>query len=198
MINPNHRVGVFVDVQNLYYSGRHLYSSYVNFGAVLEHAANGRQNILALAYVVKAEIPKQEDFFKALRHAGYTLKSKDLQIFPGGLKKGNWDVGMAVDAIAASSRLDVIVLVTGDGDFVDLVEFLRSQRVRVEVLTFGKSCAAKLKEAADEFIDLDTSPQAFLLKTIARPVEDKSKSPVKTEPERPKKKEFYFHERKIA
>lgn len=176
-INPNHRVGVYVDVQNLYYSARHLYNSYVNFGAILERAANGRQLIEAIGYVVKAEIPKQEDFFKALQYAGYSLKSKDLQVFPGGLKKGNWDVGMAVDIIAAASRLDVIVLVTGDGDFVDLVNYLKSQGVRIEVLSFGKSTATKLKEAADEFIDLDRTPQDFLLKTIAKP--------------------FYFREKKI-
>lgn len=194
-INTNHRVGVYVDVQNLYYSARHLYSSYVNFGAVLERAINGRQMIEAIGYVVRAEIPKQDDFFKALEYAGYQLKSKDLQIFPGGLKKGNWDVGMAVDIIAAASRLDAIVIATGDGDFKELVDYLKSQGVRIEVISFGKSTATKLKESADEFIDLDKTPQDFLLKSIART--PKTPSPAIESKPVDQKRQFYFHERKI-
>lgn len=197
-INQNHRVGVYVDVQNLYYSAKHLYSSYVDFGALLARAVNGRQMIEALGYVVKAEIPKQEEFFKALEHAGYKLKSKDLQIFPGGLKKGNWDVGMTVDIIAAASRLDAMVLVTGDGDFKELIEYLKNQAVRVEVMAFGKSASAKLKDTADEFIDLDKTPEQFLLKSIARPPRPSQRTPTPAPtPPQTGKKEFYFHERKI-
>jgi len=164
---PWQRVGVLVDVQNMYYSARALYNSYVNFGQLLREATADRQLIRAFAYVVRADIPKQKEFFAALEASGYELRAKDLQEFPGGLKKGNWDVGMAVDAIGMSEKLDVLVLVTGDGDFVDLVEFLESRGVLVEVMGFGRSTAGKLKEAADTFIDLEKDPEKFLLKSIA-------------------------------
>lgn len=163
---PWQRVGVLVDVQNMYYSARALYSSYVNFGQLVREGTADRQLIRAFAYVIKADIPKQKEFFAALEAAGYELRQKDLQEFPGGLKKGNWDVGMAVDAIGMSDKLDVVVLVTGDGDFVDLVEFLQNKGILVEVMGFGRSTAGKLKEAADTFLDLDKDPDKYLLKSI--------------------------------
>lgn len=164
---PWQRVGVLVDVQNMYYSARALYNSYVNFGQLLREATADRQLIRAFAYVIHADIPKQKEFFTALESSGYELRVKDLQEFPGGLKKGNWDVGMAVDAIGMSDKLDVLVLVTGDGDFVDLVEFLQSRGVLVEVMGFGRSTASRLKEAADTFIDLEQEAEKFLLKSIS-------------------------------
>ncbi|MBI2263432.1 NYN domain-containing protein [Candidatus Berkelbacteria bacterium] len=162
------RVGVFVDVQNLYYSAKNLYNSYVNFAQILKQALGPRQLIRANAYVVRAEDPDQEKFFEALRFAGFDVRSKDLQIFPGGIKKGDWDVGLAVDMIKNASKLDVIVLVSGDGDFKELIEYLKGQGVRVEVMAFGKSASAKIKEATDEFIDLDLESSKFLLKQVRR------------------------------
>jgi uncharacterized LabA/DUF88 family protein len=86
------RVGVFVDVQNLYYSARSLYNSRVNFAAILKEIVGNRRLVRALAYVIRASIPEEQSFFSALEKSGYEVKSKDLQIFPGGAKKatGTW------------------------------------------------------------------------------------------------------------
>jgi uncharacterized LabA/DUF88 family protein len=84
-------------------------------------------------------------------------------VFYGGAKKADWDVGMAVDAIKLAPRLDAIVLATGDGDFIPLVEYLKAHGTQVEVISFGKSSSGKLKEVADEFIDMGEAPRKFLL-----------------------------------
>lgn len=163
------RVGVFVDVANMYYSAKHLYDAHVNFSQVLKDAVAGRELIRAMAYVIKADIGQEKAFFGALRRAGYEVKSKDLQVFPGGVKKGDWDVGITVDAIALAQRLDVVILITGDGDFVPLVSFLKHNKgSKVEVVAFGRSCSGKLAEEADEFLDLDKKPDRYLIKPSAR------------------------------
>jgi uncharacterized LabA/DUF88 family protein len=163
--NPYQRVGIFVDVQNLYYSAKNLYSSRVNFAKILERAVSGRQLIRAIAYVVKAEEPLEQTFFDALEKAGFEVKIKELQIFPGGAKKADWDVGIVIDMIRLSPKLDAIVLVSGDGDYTSAVEFLKNQGHRVEVMAFGKSTSSKLIAEADEFIDLDVDHRQYLLST---------------------------------
>ncbi len=161
--NPNQRVGVFVDVQNMYYSAKNLYGKRVNFSSILEVATSNRQLIRAIAYVVKASMPEEQSFFDALEKAGFEVKSKEIQVFPGGVKKGDWDVGIALDMIRLAPRLDVLILVSGDGDYVPLVEYLRNQGHRVEVVAFGKSTSAKLIGEVDEFVDMDEVYDKFLL-----------------------------------
>ncbi len=158
------RVEVLIDVQNLYYSARNLYHQKVNFAKVLEQAISGRKFIRAFAYVVRTKTGEEKPFFDALTKLGIETRVRDLQEFYGGAKKADWDVGIVIDAIRTSPGLDVIVLASGDGDFIPLVEYLKNQGKRVEVLSFGKTTSLKLKEAADEFIDLDTAPDKFLLK----------------------------------
>lgn len=160
-----HRVGVFVDVQNLYYCAKNLYGAYPNYKTMLAEATAERQLVCAFAYVVSANnIPKQEEFFEALRQAGIEVKQKDLQIFPGGMKKGNWDVGIAVDILRFMNRVDVVVLASGDGDFTDLLDYLKNQGVKTEVMSFAKTTSNKLIQEADEFIDLDLNPKKYLIK----------------------------------
>lgn len=169
MKSKSQRVGVFVDVSNMYHCARHAYSAYVNFGQVLKDVLAGRQLIRAIAYVVSADVPEEKPFFEALGKAGFEVKAKELQVFADGAKKGDWDVGISVDAITLADRLDAIVLVTGDGDFVPLVEFLKHNKgSRVEVAAFGRSCSRKLTEEADEFLDLDKNPKRYLIKPAAR------------------------------
>src|SRR4030042_2833138 len=117
------RVGVLFDIQNLYYSARVLYQKKVNFGKILEEVVGDRKLIRAIAYGIKTIERQEEKFFEALEKQGFEVKTKDLQIFPGGAKKGDWDVGITVDAIKLSQSLDVIVLVSGDGDYLHLVEY---------------------------------------------------------------------------
>jgi len=166
MINySGQRVGVFIDVQNLYYSARAMYDSYVNFAKVVETAIGKRQPIRLIAYVIKSEAPKEQGFFDALSKIGLEIKSKDIQIFTGGAKKGDWDVGIAVDAIKIADRIDVVVLGSGDGDFIPLVTYLKENRgCRVEGISFGRSTSSKLIENLDEFTDLDTNPKTYLIK----------------------------------
>ena len=158
------RVEVLIDVQNLYYSARNLYGQKVNFGEVLKTAVAGRKFIRAFAYVVRTKTGEEKPFFDALTKLGIETRVRDLQEFYGGAKKADWDVGIVIDAIRTASSLDVIILASGDGDFIPLVEYLKTQGKRVEVLSFGKTTSLKLKEAADEFIDLDLELGTFLLK----------------------------------
>jgi uncharacterized LabA/DUF88 family protein len=158
------RVGIFIDTQNLYHSAKNLYHAKVNFGKVVEEALAGRPLIRAIAYVITTESGDEKNFFEALAKVGIEAKTKDLQIFAGGSKKADWDVGLAVDAIKMAPKLDVIVSISGDGDFVPLVEYLKTNEgCQVEVVSFSKSTSSKLIESADGFTDLDENPKKYLL-----------------------------------
>lgn len=174
MRHKEQRVGIFIDVQNLYHSSKNLFHARVNYKELLKELVAGRQLIRAIGYVVKTNdapsaggdtkaISPEAAFFDALEKAGVELRMKDIQIFAGGAKKADWDVGMAVDAIRMSDFLDVVILVTGDGDFVPLVEYIKWGRGRmVEVAAFSRSCSARLKEVADIFVNIEDVPKAIL------------------------------------
>ena len=158
------RVGVFIDTSNLYHSAKNLYKRKVNFGAVLKEAVAGRKLVRAIAYVITSEGGEEKNFFDALTKLGIETKTKELQIFAGGTKKGDWDVGIAVDAMKMAPKLDAVILIAGDGDFVPLVEYLQSTSgVQVEVVSFGKSASMKLKDQADDFLDLSQNYRKFLI-----------------------------------
>ena len=157
------RVGIFIDTQNLYHSAKNIYKAKVNFDAVVHAALGDRRLVRAISYVVTTESGEEQAFFEALQKIGIETKTKDLQIFFGGAKKADWDVGMAVDAIKMAPKLDVIVLATGDGDFVPLVEYVRAQGCQVEVISFGRSSSSRLIEATDDFLDMDEDPDTFLI-----------------------------------
>ena len=158
------RVEVLIDIQNLYHSAKNLYRAKVNYQEILKQAVAGRKFIRAFGYVVRTKTGEEAPFFDALTKLGIETRVRDLQEFYGGAKKADWDVGIVIDAIRTASGLDVIVLCSGDGDFIALVEYLKNQGKRVEVMAFGKTTSAKLKEVADEFIDLDDGLLKFLLK----------------------------------
>jgi uncharacterized LabA/DUF88 family protein len=194
----NQRVGIFVDVQNLYHSAKNLYHGRVNYAELIKHLVGDRQLIRAMAYVVKSEgiepqhserttraprpirgaaphHPVEENndlssegaFFEALEKAGLELRMKDLQIYAGGMKKADWDVGMAVDAIRMSAFLDVIILVTGDGDFLPLIDYLKWGAGRVvEVAAFRRSASSKIQEAAEKFLAIEEIPKAIMRSRI--------------------------------
>lgn len=152
--HKSQRVAVLIDVQNMYHSAKNLFHARVNFNEILKNAVGGRQLIRAIAYVIRTESGEEKTFFEALTKMGVETKVKDLQIFAGGAKKADWDVGMAIDAVSLGDKVDAVVLITGDGDFVPLVEFLKGGRAQVEVMAFGRSASQRLKEAADDFTDL--------------------------------------------
>jgi uncharacterized LabA/DUF88 family protein len=207
----NQRVGIFVDVSNLYHSAKNLYQGRVNYAELIKHLVGGRQLIRALAYVVRSEgvepqqarghharmaekdqaaavslapgsaigngngngngnggdmngsASSEASFFEALEKAGLELRMKDLQIYAGGMKKGDWDVGLTVDVIRMMQFLDVIILVTGDGDYIPLINYVKWGGGRVvEVAAFRRSASSKIVEAADEFINIETVPRAVM------------------------------------
>lgn len=162
--HKDQRVAVFIDTQNLYYSAKNLFDTKVNFGAVLESALASRKLIRAFAYVVQTKTGEEKPFFDALINLGIETRVRPLQEFYGGLKKADWDVGIVVDAIRVATSVDVIVLASGDGDFIPLLEYLKNQGKKVEVIAFGKSTSSLLKEAADEFINIEDNPKQFLIK----------------------------------
>lgn len=163
--HKDQRIGIFIDAPNLYHSAKNIYHAKVNFKEILKTAVAGRALIRAIAYAIKTEGGEEQAFFEALSKIGIEIKVKDLQIFPGGIKKGDWDVGLAVDAIKLSSRLDAVVLVTGDGDFAPLVEYLKMHSgCQVELIAFGRSCSGHLKELVDDFVDLGQDLKKYLIK----------------------------------
>ncbi len=165
------RIGIFIDVQNLYHSAKNLYDSKVNYAELVKNLTANRHLIRALGYVVKSETqageetPGEASFFEALEKAGIDLRVKELQVFSSGMKKADWDVGMAVDAVRMADALDVIILVTGDGDFLPLLDYLKWGRGRiVEVAGFGRNAAIRLKESADLFVDIAEIPKVLIKK----------------------------------
>lgn len=158
------RVAIFIDTQNLYHSAKNLYNAKVNFGAIMETVTGKRTLIRALAYVITTEAGDETQFFEALTKLGIETKTKDLQIFYGGAKKADWDVGLAVDAIRLAPKVDTIILATGDGDFVPLINFLKEHfGVQVEVISFGRSSSTKLREACEDFVDMCDHPEKYIL-----------------------------------
>lgn len=159
------RVAVFADVQNMYYSAKNLYQAKVDFGKVLKESVADRKLIRAFAYVIKADVGLEKEFFGALQHRGFEIKAKELQTFYDGSKKGDWDVGLSIDAVRMLPKMDVMILVSGDGDYVPLLEFAKGRGVRTEVVAFGKTGSAKLFEMADEVLDMDENPSKFIIKS---------------------------------
>ena len=162
--HPDQRVGVFIDVQNLYYSAKHLHGKKVNFGQIVENMVAGRKLIRAIAYVVSTESQDEVPFFEALYNLGIETREKELQIYAGGNKKADWDVGLAVDAIRLSHSLDAIILVSGDGDYLPLVEYLqKGSGKQVEVAAFGQTTSSRLIAEVDSYTDLSLDQKAYLI-----------------------------------
>ncbi len=160
------RVGIFIDTQNLYHSAKNLYGGRVNFGAIMKEAVGNRALIRAVAYVITTESGEEKNFFEALGKLGIEAKTKNIQIFGSGAKKADWDVGLAVDAIKLAPKLDTIIIASGDGDFIPLVEYLQTNEgCQVEVISFGKSSSGRLKEVADDFIDMCQNPKKYIIGT---------------------------------
>ncbi len=144
------RVGVLVDVQNMFYSAYDCFRGRLNYKKLLDAAGAGRQVVRALAYAMR-DGNNQSSFFTMLREVGFELRTKEPRVRPDGTRKGGWDIGIAIEAITLAPKLDVVALVSGDGDFLELVHALKARGVRVEVFAFERNCGRELKEAADLF-----------------------------------------------
>jgi uncharacterized LabA/DUF88 family protein len=151
---PEQRVAVFIDTQNMYHSAKHLYGARLHFGKLVEELVAGRDLVRAFAYVARSKTGEEKAFLEALQAAGIELRIKDVIEFSSGERKADWDVGMTVDAIKFSERVDTIILVTGDGDFCPLVEYLKAKGIVVEVAAFAESTSHSLREVTDEYFDI--------------------------------------------
>jgi uncharacterized LabA/DUF88 family protein len=158
------RVGVLIDTQNLYHGAKNLYNAKVNFQNIMTDVVAGRDLIRAIAYVINTDSSEEKTFFDALGKMGIETKIKDIQIFSSGSMKADWDIGLAVDAIRLASKLDVIIIVSGDGDFSHLVDYLQGTfGCIVEGVAFGKSASGILKDKVNTFIDLSENPSRYLI-----------------------------------
>lgn len=166
--HPDQRVGVFIDTQNLYHSARDFYEKNVNFETLLRHAVGGRRLIRATAYVVERESDTSAwPFIYKLSTIGYrvrrmTLSLKETTDEGKPIYQGNWDMGIAADMVRLMSSLDVVVLGSGDGDFVDIAEVLMERGIRFEVIAFKETMAQSLIDAADRFTPISEIEGAFM------------------------------------
>lgn len=157
------RVAVLIDVQNMYYSAKNMFNAKVNFSKIMETAVAKRKLVRAIAYVIRADIPDEDVFHHALEKTGLEVKSKSLQTFVGGAKKGDWDIGIAMDAVRLCSKVDTVVLVSGDGDFKDLLKYLSAHGCRTEVLAFNQTASIHIKQEADLFVDMEKDLKRYLV-----------------------------------
>ncbi len=169
MKHKDQRVAVFIDVQNMYHSARNLYGARVNFKEVVKAAVAGRHHIRSFAYVVRTKTGEEKPFFEALIKEGIETRVKDLQEFSDGAKKADWDVGMAIDAVRTADIVDTIIIVSGDSDFLPLLDYLKGRGRRVEVVAFSRTAARVLQEAADDFLDIEGERERFLMKIRQKP-----------------------------
>lgn len=144
-------IALFVDSQNLYYSARMGYAAKVNYEKLLRLITGTRNLVKAYAYIVQPPEGDVKPFATSLERIGYIVKTKDVRTRANGSAKANWDMGMALDILGTLDRVDTIVLASGDGDFVPLVDFVKAKNKRVEIFAFPDNTAYDLKERADRF-----------------------------------------------
>ncbi|PIX62370.1 hypothetical protein CO057_04505 [Candidatus Uhrbacteria bacterium CG_4_9_14_0_2_um_filter_41_50] len=157
------RVGVFIDVQNMYYSARNLFNRKVNFPGIVEKTVGDQKLIRALAYTVSTQAGDESAFFGALEKNGIDVIAKDLIEYDSGVKKGNWDVGIAIDVVRMVDMLDVIVMVSGDGDFAPLGDYVRGRGRIFHVASFRESTSSELLDVADIYTNLSDDKTSFLI-----------------------------------
>ncbi len=153
----NQRIAVLVDTQNMYHSSHSLFNTNLNYRRLLEEAVDGRKLIRAIAYVVKADTPEEKKFFEALEEIGFEIKVKELKTYFDGSKKGDWDMGIAIDALAIAEKVDSVVLISGDGDFSALLKRIKAKGTRAEVISFKKSTSNELIQEATDYTDIGSS-----------------------------------------
>lgn len=159
----NRRVGVFIDVQNMYYSARNLFNRKVNFANIVDESVGDAQLIRAIAYTISTKSGDEEPFFEALRKSGIEVVSKELLEYEGGNKKGDWDVGITIDIVRMLDMLDVVILVSGDGDYVPLAKYIKGRGRIFHVASFRESTSTALIEEADIYTNFSADQNTFLI-----------------------------------
>ncbi|MCG6658928.1 NYN domain-containing protein [Halomonas campisalis] len=147
---------LLVDVQNLYYTARHAYGRHIDYNALWARATRGRRVVRAFAYAIDRGDEKQRQFQNILRAIGFEVKLKPFIQRADGSAKGDWDVGITLDAVKHAEGVDVVVLASGDGDFALLADTLRRDYgVEVEVYGVPPLTAGALMRSATRFVPLE-------------------------------------------
>src|ERR671932_2679151 len=171
------RVAVFVDGANLYHSIKNYYKGVLDYARLLSAAVGDRKLLRATFYIVEKQetdetqgTPSARSFVYNLNRFGYKVRSKPLVVHetlsPDGERvvshKGDWDMGIVVDMMRLADHADTYVLVSGDGDYVEAIEYLQSEKgLRVEVISAGQCTSQALLDVCDTHTDLGDIPDLF-------------------------------------
>ena len=150
------KIAVFADVQNIYYTTRQAFGRQFDYRKLLDRVRKGGDIVSATAYAIDRGDTRQRAFQSALRQMGFEVKLKPYIQRSDGSSKGDWDVGIAIDVMAEAPNVDVIVLLSGDGDFDLLLKKVKDEyRVRTEVYGVAALTANALIDAASLFYRID-------------------------------------------
>lgn len=166
MMNPTpgvdsmNKIAVFADVQNIYYTTRQTYDRQFNYHKLWQRVSTQGEILFANAYAIDRGNAEQLKFQNTLKQIGFTIKLKPFIQRSDGTRKGDWDVGIAIDVMETAKEVDTIVLLSGDGDFNLLLEKIRQHGTRSEVYGVPALTAQSLIDSADRFYPVD---EALLL-----------------------------------
>lgn len=146
------RVAILVDGQNIYLSAK-ARGAKPNYEAIID-LMKEREIVRAIIYNVSPIGVDQSKFIHAVELLGYEVKSKEPRRLPDGSLKADWDMQIAIDALALAGKVDVMVILTGDSDFVPLVHALKSKGVKVEIMSFPETTGKELVEASDRYLEV--------------------------------------------
>lgn len=144
-------VAVFVDVQNMYHSAKKTYGRNLSYSKMLRHCVRNRRLVRSLAYVIDREGVDQVSFFDHLRYCGFEVRKREVIERMDGSRKAEWELGMAMDMLTIADKVDVVIIVSGNGVFADAAPALRARGVKVEACAFRESMSDLLQRAVDQY-----------------------------------------------
>lgn len=152
------KIAILVDVQNIYYTTRDGFAKQFNYRAFWQQISQQGEVVMANAYAIDKGDPQQEKFQSALKHIGFNVKLKPYIQRSDGSAKGDWDVGITIDALMVAEQIDTLVLLSGDGDF-DLLLLTLKQKYHCHTIVYGVAqlTATSLVNAADQFVKIDSN-----------------------------------------
>ncbi len=156
-VRREQRLAVLVDVQNLFYAAKHVLGGRLHYERLLSAVVGNRNLVRAICYVVRDPEVEMRSFLNALRNAGFETRVKVSRKRSDGTTRGDWAVGIALDALALAPRVDTIVFCTGSGDLAPVLHRLDAMGVRTEVFGVEQSTAAELIDAAHRFEPISSS-----------------------------------------
>jgi uncharacterized LabA/DUF88 family protein len=144
-----------IDLQNLFFSAKDI-DKRVDFFEIMEHLKNKEENILnAVAYIIRSPNFNSEKFEHLLKTLGYTLNIKSAQISSkrdgSPLYRGtNQGMSICIDCMENLDKFDKWILMSGDGEFIELCKKIKSKGKFVEVWAIpGKSFNKNFSNHAD-------------------------------------------------